>query len=74
MLESLFIEVFLLRPATLLKKRPFRSSLPVNIAKVLKILFFVDHLRWLLLKMIEEFLRPCLHLFNVNGFIYQLIY
>ena len=44
-------------PATLLKKRPQHRCFPVNITKCLRIAFFMEHLRWLLLKMVEEFLR-----------------
>ena len=37
------------RPATLLKQRLWHSCFPVNFAKFLRIPFFPEHLRWLLL-------------------------
>ena len=43
--------------AALLKRRPQHRCFPVNIATCLRITFFMEHLRWLLLKMVEEFLR-----------------
>ena len=39
-----------LRPATLLKKRLQHRCFPVNIAKFLRTAFFIEDLRWLLLK------------------------
>ena len=39
----------MLRPATLLKKRPWHRCFPVNFAKFLKTLSLVEHLRWLFL-------------------------
>ena len=39
-----------LRPAVLLKKRLWHRCFPVNFAKLPKILFLKEHLRWLLLK------------------------
>ena len=47
---SFFNKVAGLRPATLLKKRLWHRSFPVNYAKFLKIPFFIEHLWWLLLK------------------------
>ena len=44
-------------PATLLKNRPLQRCFPVNITKCLRIAFFMEHLRWLLLKMVKKFLR-----------------
>ena len=37
------------RPATLLKKRLWRRCFPVNFAKFLRTLFYIEQLRWLLL-------------------------
>ena len=45
------------RPVILLKKRPLHRCFPVNITKCLKKAFFVQYLWWMLLKMVEEFLR-----------------
>ena len=39
-----------LRPATLLRKRPWHRGFPVNFAKFLRTLFFIEHFRWLLLQ------------------------
>ena len=44
-------------PATLLKNRPQHRCFPVNITKCLRKAFFMEHLGWLLLKMVEGFLR-----------------
>ena len=41
-----------LRPATLLKKKPWHRCFPVSFAKFLKTSFLSEHLRWLLLKML----------------------
>ena len=38
-----------LRSATLLKKRLWCRCFPVNFAKILRTLFFIEHLSWLLL-------------------------
>ena len=46
---SCFNGVAGLRSATLLKKKIWRRSFPVNFAKFLRTLFFTEHLRWLLL-------------------------
>ena len=49
--QSLFFsKVVGLRPATLLRKRFWHRSFPVNFAKFLRTPFFKEHLRWLLLK------------------------
>ena len=42
--------------ATLLKKRSQHRCFPVSITKCLRS-FFIEHLRWLLPRMVEEFLR-----------------
>ena len=44
-----FNKVAGLSPATLLKKRPWRRCFPVNLAKFLRTLFSIEHLRWLFL-------------------------
>ena len=43
-----------LRPATLLKKRPWHRCFPVNFAKLLRTPFFTKHLWWQLLEIIEK--------------------
>ena len=40
-----------------IKKRMQQGCFPVDFAKFLRTAFFMEHLRWLLLKMVEEFLR-----------------
>ena len=47
--ESLFNKVADLRPATLLKKRLWRTCFPVNFVKFLRTSFLTEHLWWLLL-------------------------
>ena len=44
-------------PENLFKKRPQQRCFPVNITKWLRKAFFIGHIRWLLLKIVEEFLR-----------------
>ena len=39
----------ILCPATLLKKKHWRKCFPVNFAKFLRKLFFIEHFWWLLL-------------------------
>ena len=46
----LFNKVAGLRPATLLKKRLWHKSFPVNFVIFLRILFFIKYIWWLLLK------------------------
>ena len=53
-LESLFNKATGLIACNFIKKRP--RCFPVNITKCLRKAFFMEHLRWLLLKMVEEFL------------------
>ena len=48
-LESLFNKVPVLQACNFIKKRLQQSCFPVNIAKFLRTLFFIEHLRWLLL-------------------------
>ena len=48
--ESLFNKVVGLRPATLLKKRPWHRWFPVNFVRFLRTSFLTEHLRWLLLE------------------------
>ena len=45
-----FNKVAGLRPATLLEKRPWHSSFPVNFTKFLRTPFLIEHLLWLLLE------------------------
>ena len=47
------------RSAVLFKKRLHYSCFPVNIIKLLRTAFCMEHLRWLFLKMVE-FLRNCI--------------
>ena len=63
--------------ATLLKKRLQHRCFPMNFAKSLRILFFIEHLRWLLL---DKFInRPnavvavYVHFFNFIFFMNQYI-
>ena len=51
---SSFSKVTGQRPATLLKKRLWHRSFPVNFAKFLRAPFFTEHLRWLLLKRLSK--------------------
>ena len=41
-----------LRPASLLKKRPWHRCFPVNFSKFVRTLFLTEHLQWLLLKVV----------------------
>ena len=45
-----FIKVAGLRPVTILKKRLWHRCFLVNFANILRTLIFIEHLRWLLLK------------------------
>ena len=54
--QSLFFKVAGLRPATLLKKRLWHMCFLVNFAKFLRITFFTEHPRWLLLSWKDYFL------------------
>ena len=48
--QSIFFnKVSALRPATLLKRRPWHRCFPVNFAKFLRTPIFIEHLWWLLL-------------------------
>ena len=54
--QSLFFnKVAGLRPATLLKKRFWRTCFPMNSAKFLRTPFLIEHLRWLLLMNVVSF-------------------
>ena len=57
-----FNKVAGLRPATLLKKRPWHRCFPVNLAKFLRTPFPTEHPRWLLLNWStsNSRLRPCI--------------
>ena len=48
-LESLFNKVAGLKAYTCIRKRP-QHSFPVNFTKFLRTPFFIEHLRWLLVK------------------------
>ena len=52
MLESLFHKVVDMKSCNFIKKRLHRCF-PVNIAKILRTVFFIEHLRWLLLSLIN---------------------
>ena len=52
-LESFLMKLHAWWPATLLKNRLLHRCFPVNITKCLRMAFFMEHLRWLLLKMVE---------------------
>ena len=55
---SLFlIKLYAWWSAILLKNRPLHSCFPVNITECLRMAFCMEHLPWLLLKMVEEFVR-----------------
>ena len=47
--QSLLFNKVVGRPATLLKRRFWHRSFPLNFVKFLKLLFFIEHLWWLLL-------------------------
>ena len=56
--QSLFFyKVAYLRPAILFKKRIWHRHFPVNFAKFLRPLFFVEHLLWLLLTFPQAFYK-----------------
>ena len=63
---------FGLRPATLLKKRFWHRCFPVNFAKFLRTPTFTEHLRWLLLNIVEvwnsksELIKTLLHKISVT--------
>ena len=52
-LESLFDKVTRLMAFNFIKNRPLQRCFPVNITKCLRKAFFIEHLRWLLLKIVE---------------------
>ena len=49
-----------LKPANLLKLRLWHSCFPVNFVKFLRTSFLIEHLLWLLLKIIQRSKRKCL--------------
>ena len=57
---SFFSKVAGLRPATLLKKRPWYWCFPVNFTKFLRTTFYLEHLWWLLLHIL------CLHYLRIH--------
>ena len=54
-----------LRPATLLKNRPWHRCFSVNFAKFLRTPFFTEHLQCLLLKFISHHIKEMLYV-NIN--------
>ena len=62
----------LIRPATLLKKRLWHRYFPLNFAKFLRTLFFIEHLRRLLLS--NEKCLICFILINVISRVYIYLY
>ena len=56
-LESLFNKVTDLMACNSIKKETSTQVFPVNITKCLRTAFLMEHLRWLRLKMVEEFLK-----------------
>ena len=56
-LESLFNKVTRLMVCNFIKKRLLHKCFSVNITKCLRMAFFMEDLRWPLLKMVEKFLR-----------------
>ena len=82
MLESLFNEVWELKACNFIKKRLQHRCLPVNIAKFIRTPFCREHLRWLLLKGIEnqsvKGVLPILHQIKklhlkITGHVYSFI-
>ena len=63
-LESHFNKITGLMACNLMKKRPHHGCLPVNITKYLGVGFFMEHFRWLLLKLVEIFVQK-----NVQRFV-----
>ena len=55
--EPLFNKVTRLMAFNFIKNRLLHRCFPVNITKCLRKAFFIEHLWWLLLKMVEESLR-----------------
>ena len=53
LLESLFNKVTRLMAGYFIKNRPLHRCVSVNITKCLRMAFFMEHLPWLLLKMVE---------------------
>ena len=53
-LESLFSKVVSLEAWNVIKKRLQHRCFPVNIAKFLRTVFFIEYLRWLLLKILKS--------------------
>ena len=54
--QSLFFNKFAgLKPATLLKMRLWRRCFPMNFLKFLRAPFYIEYLRWLLLRVVLSF-------------------
>ena len=54
MLETLFNKVAELKACNFIKKRLQHRYFPVNIAKLLRAAFFIEHIRWLLLQIVFQ--------------------
>ena len=68
--QSLFFnKVPGLTPATSLKKRPWHRYFPVNFVKFLKTPFLTEHLRWLLINLLQTliYINDCISLYRVTG-------
>ena len=65
--QSLFFDkVAGLRPATLLKNRPWHRHFPVYFAKFLRTPFFIEHLWWLFLLIISNWFALLKYFFNIK--------
>ena len=56
-LESLFNKVACLKAYNFIKKRLWHRCFPVNIAKLFRTAFFIEHLWWLLLDFLQSLLK-----------------
>ena len=56
------VHVFMLQPATLLRKRLWHGSFPVNFAKFIRTPFLTEDLRWLPLDLLEIIQVPFSHM------------
>ena len=57
MLGSLFNKVVDLQSCNFIKRRLQHRCFPVNIAKILRTAFFIEHLWWLLLNFLQNLLK-----------------
>ena len=73
--QSLFFnKVSGLRPANLLKKRPWLRRFPMNFAKFLRTTFLTEHFRWLLLSIFGIFVIFSAETVDCNLKVIQLVY